>query len=416
MPSPRDVVAALSNAVLPPPSAAAVAARSPRRPPLGDAEAATALLSAASLPGSPDPPQPPLPPLPPLPLLAATAASPASATFSSLLPSPAAPPVAGARLAQAALTAAAVLGYGASLYVNGLSGRALSPAAGLVLLGATRGLFEVALCMAMLATGRAPPEYRRGGAGRPVSLALLAPAFVGVFANAGFMPYSALVAGGEVSVLAPMCGVYSVVPVIFGLVVMRERRGWKKLLGIALSLGSVLLLAFSGFGGSGGGEGGGASAGTLAEKAALFLLVVLSWGGGDCMAAYLARLGKLSTFEIAASNAAGQFATAAIFGLVAIASGTGLGGGTGGEGSGGVGALSFVGASVVANVLGIVAWLSFTKLGESEGASDFTPVVALYVFVPVVLSAVLLGESLSDPLKVGGLVAAAVAAVLLNLR
>jgi drug/metabolite transporter (DMT)-like permease len=236
-----------------------------------------------------------------------------------------------------------------------------------------------------------------------------------VWANAGFMPYSALVEGGEVSVLAPMCAMYSLVPITFGLLVMQESRGWRKLLGIALSLASVLLLAFSGSG-----FAGSAAPRVVAEKALLFVLVIASWGGGDCAAAYMGRWGSLSTFEIAMSNSVGQFATAAIFGLCAIATGT-FSGGTGGSsgsssGDGGVGALSFVASSVIANVLGIIAWLSFTRLGETEGASDFTPIVALYVYVPVLLSGVLLGESFAQPLKIAGLACAGAASVLLSIK
>jgi drug/metabolite transporter (DMT)-like permease len=124
------------------------------------------------------------------------------------------------------------------------------------------------------------------------------------------------------------------------------------------------------------------------------------------MAAYLGR--SLSSFEIALSNAAGQFATAGIYGFVAIASGDPLSSG---------GNTSFILFSVAANVLGIIAWMSFTKLGETEGASDFTPIVALYVFIPVIFSAILLGESLSDsPLKLAGIILGGVASILLGLK
>ena len=406
-------------------STPSVAQRSPRAARLAASAPALDGASYALLGSSPA--APPAPPTASTALTAAAAAagalavevssSSSSSSSPALLPPPSAqsPPAAAPlrrRALQAALTTACVLGYGVSLYVNGLSGRSLSPAAGLVLLGSVRGLFQVALCGAMLLSGAAPPEFLPGGAGgRPLSWRALVPALVGIWANAGFMPYAALVEGGEVSVLAPMCGIYSLVPILFGLLVMREARGWRKLLGIALSLASVLLLAFSGSGFAGAAP----SPAVVAEKALLFLLVIASWGGGDCMAAYLGR--SLSTFEIAASNAVGQFATAALFGLVAIASGSFSGGGSGGGGGGGVGALSFVGASVVANVLGIIAWLSFTRLGETEGASDFTPVVALYVYIPVLLGAVLLGEDiLSSPGKVGGLVCAGAAAVLLSLK
>jgi drug/metabolite transporter (DMT)-like permease len=376
-----------------------IAQRSPRAARL--ASSAPALDGASyALLGSP----------PLLPQAAAAAAAPPLATLVALTPV-AAPGAAPAplrrRAAQAALTAACVLGYGASLYVNGLSGRSLSPAAGLVILGAVRGVFCALLCAAMLATRTAPPEYLPGGAGKPLTWRMLLPAAIGVWANAGFMPYAALVEGGQVSILAPMAGIYAIVPIAFGLIVMRESRGWKKLLGIALSIASVLLLALSGAGFAGDAP----SPAVLAEKSVLFLLVIASWGGGDTAAAYLGR--SLSTFEIAASNSVGQLATSAIFGLWAIASGSFAGGGAG---AGGVGSLSFVASSVIANILGIVAWLSFTRLGETEGASDFTPIVALYVYVPVLLGGLLLGEDLTEPGKLAGLALAGAASVLLSMK
>jgi len=386
----------------------AVAQRSPRGARLAASAPALSGASYALLDSSPsqNPPPPPPPPAAPFaPAPAATEHVALTAAAAGLAP-PAAPPL-QRRAAQAALTAACVLGYGASLYVNGLAGRSLSPAAGLVILGSVRGVFSVLLCAAMVATRTAPPEFLPGGAGKVLTWRILMPAVIGVWANAGFMPYSALVEGGQVSILAPMAGIYSIVPIGFGLLVMKEARGWKKMLGIALSIASVLLLALSGAGFAGAAP----SSAVLAEKAVLFLLVIASWGGGDTAAAYLGR--SLSTFEIAASNSVGQFATAAIFGFVAIATGSFSGGSAG---AGGVGSLSFVASSVIANVLGIIAWLSFTRLGETEGASDFTPIVALYVYVPVLLGAVLLGEDLREPGKLAGLALAGVASVLLSMK
>ena len=240
------------------------------------------------------------------------------------------------------------------------------------------------------------------------------PAFVGVCANSGFMPYAELVKGGEVSVLAPMIGLYSVVPVLFGMLVMREALGVRKAAGIVLSLTAVLLLALSGAGSFSSSSGAASSPAQVAGKVGLFVATVALWGGGDTFAAYLGR--GLTTFEVAASNSVGQLATAAIYGLVAVAEGDQLGAASGGGGGGsGAGGLGFVGLSVVANVLGILAWMCFTELGRYAGASDFTPVVALYVFVPVVFAAVLLGEPIADsPAKVAGLVCAGLASVLMS--
>lgn len=308
------------------------------------------------------------------------------------------------RLIQVGLTLTCLCGYGVSLYVNGLSGRTLTPASGLVLLGSVRGVTLLILAAILYASNSVPPGYQRNSSEPPATVRwqLLVPAFVAVFANSGFLPYSEMVKNGQVSVLAPMTALYSLVPITIGLVVFKESRGIMKLTGIALSLTSVLLLAFSGSGFA----GSSASPSELGYKILLLSLVVILWGGGDAMAAYLGR--SLSSFEIALSNAAGQFATAGIYGFVAIASGDPLSSG---------GNVSFILFSVAANILGIIAWMSFTKLGETEGASDFTPLIALYVYIPVLFSAIFLGESLTDnPMKLSGIIVGGIASILLGLK
>jgi drug/metabolite transporter (DMT)-like permease len=309
------------------------------------------------------------------------------------------------RLIQILLTLTCLLGYGISLYVNGLSGRTLTPATGLVLLGSVRGITLLILSTILYITNSVPVGYQRYSNEPPATVRwqLLVPAFVAIYANSGFLPYAELIKGGQVSVLAPMCALYSLVPISIGLLVFKESRGILKLTGIALSLTSVLLLAFSGSGFA----GTSATASEIGIKILLLFSVVALWGGGDAMAAYLGR--SLSSFEIAISNSAGQFATAAIFGLIAIVSGESF--------SNDGGNISFILSSVAANILGIIAWMSFTKLGETEGASDFTPIVALYVFIPVLLSSIFLHESLIDsPLKLTGLILGGVASILLGLK
>lgn len=328
----------------------------------------------------------------------------ASSSSSSSSTSPPSAKTLSHRLIQVGLTLTCLCGYGVSLYVNGLSGRTLTPASGLVLLGSVRGVTLLILAAILYASNSVPPGYQRNSSEPPATVRwqLLVPAFVAVFANSGFLPYSEMVKNGQVSVLAPMTALYSLVPITIGLVVFKESRGIMKLTGIALSLTSVLLLAFSGSGFA----GSSASPSELGYKILLLSLVVILWGGGDAMAAYLGR--SLSSFEIALSNAAGQFATAGIYGFVAIASGDPLSSG---------GNVSFILFSVAANILGIIAWMSFTKLGETEGASDFTPLIALYVYIPVLFSAIFLGESLTDnPMKLSGIIVGGIASILLGLK
>ena len=57
--------------------------------------------------------------------------------------------------------------------------------------------------------------------------------------------------------------------------------------------------------------------------------------------------------------------------------------------------------------------LAYIRLGQIGEASAFAPVVALYVYVPVILAAALLDERLR-PMQVGGILVAGVAVVLLS--
>lgn len=299
----------------------------------------------------------------------------------------------------AALVVFCVAAYGVSLYVNGGS-TGLSLPITLLLVGATRCLTLLAVSAALALSGGA---CSRSSTLPPLSPRQVAtPVLVALVANTGFVPYSLLASGSSFgTVLAPLVSLYVAVPVVYGVLFARETFTARKAAGVALSLCATLLLAFAPAP-SGGDAGAPSPSGASLNAAsclALFVCVVACWGVGDIGATFMGR--GLPLLATALLSACGQALTAAVYGL-AVAIEGGSGGGTRAQ----------VGAVCGANVLGVLGWAAFVYLGSyGSEASSLSPLVALYVFVPVALS-------VSQGASVGawqwvGMAAAAVAGLLI---
>lgn len=183
------------------------------------------------------------------------------------------------------------------------------------------------------------------------------------------------------------------------------------MVGIALSLTAVLMLALGGQGFSDASSNSSSSSSTssaVALKVVLFLTTVGLWGGSDTVSAYIGR--SLDTYTVTFANLIGQLMTASVYGFVAAVSGepqsTDSSGPT--ASSHAMALLAIVGA----NSLAIVGWICFVLLGKTGQASTFVPVISLYVYIPVMLGVFLLGEDLSS-VKIAGIVLAAVACLLI---
>lgn len=74
--------------------------------------------------------------------------------------------------------------------------------------------------------------------------------FIQMFVLLGFIPYFILSATGDISAIAPLVGVHSMVPVVYGMLIGGERRTMLKVIAALLSLASVLLLGFAAAGGN----------------------------------------------------------------------------------------------------------------------------------------------------------------------
>ena len=154
------------------------------------------------------------------------------------------------RVLAAVLIAVVFFFYGLSYFINSATGH---------LLGATthysvpllfNALGRIAALLAIL-----PILWYMRIRPHNLSLALtwsnLTSTFVQLSGLLGMIAYIHLLRyGGDVSSISPCVGLYSVVPVVWGLTIRGETRTIRKLGGIALSLVAVLFLGFSGGGGS----------------------------------------------------------------------------------------------------------------------------------------------------------------------
>ena len=181
-----------------------------------------------------------------------------------------------------------------------------------------------------------PPLFAAGTTTAAALRRVAVPAYLAVAGNSAYFAYYALVAGGgEVSVLAPLVGLYSIVPISWGLAFRGESRAWPKLAGIALSLVAVLVLGFAGAAA----PGRPTTPASIALTATWFVIVFAVWGSNDAIAAAV----KLDPLTTALSSLVGQLACCSLFGFAAYvqattqaaaAGGAGGGGGGGGGGAG----------------------------------------------------------------------------------
>lgn len=326
------------------------------------------------------------------------------------------------------MAAAVMVTYGVSFFINTVTTRVLAAphwSTSIMLNSGGRAVTLAVIVGVMWRRGGKPPGPL------VLSRAAAMPAAVALIGNLGFIAYFQLLEGGEVSVLTPMIGLYSVLAVVYALVVRGEERTRAKLAGIVLSAAAVVVLGFSGASFDGG--SGGASGAAVAWKVAMFVLAFVLWGTNDIISSGV----TVDPFTTALACMASHTACAAAAGMVAYAASTTTAAAVLAD----VAAAAAAGVPpnttlaallahrpdaaalqpwgwghvllLAANAMAISGWLAFVRLGKIGQASSFIPVVSLYTFIPVALSIIFLGERL-NAVKAVGLVIAAAAVVVLG--
>ena len=336
----------------------------------------------------------PLPPLPRPALVPCTAAAPPSA---------------------AAVTAAVTLAYGVALTINSLASGPTSLSA-MILLNSIGRVLGAAACAALLAGWAAAAPTRARTSATPPTPPLpalvvldrraLLPLAVAAAGTCGYLAYYELMrgAGGRLGVWPAAVGLYTCLPVLWGLCARRERATPRKVAGVACALAAVAVLGLSGqaeapvSGGASAGTGPAAAAGPgPLQQAALYATVVAVWGCGDIMSAEITA----SREVVLLATAVGHTATAALAGLALLIW----------PPPPAPFALPQL-LLLVGNAVALIGWLGYVYLGSLKGAamSTFVPLISLYAFVPALVGIVALGEALT-PLRAVGLVLAVAAAL-----
>lgn len=183
----------------------------------------------------------------------------------------------------AAFYTTVVLGsYGLSLFVNSITASLLSDTSAegrLFLLSAGRAAMLFVIVPILVVMGHRPTINLEAKSWVACAWSTAVPAYVACIGNTAYLAYFALVAGGQVGVLAPMVGLYSVIPVTVGLIWRGEARTWQKLTGIALCFAAVLTLGV----GSGSLSAPGGGPGDTAMKVLYLIICWVAWGSNDTL-------------------------------------------------------------------------------------------------------------------------------------
>lgn len=263
-----------------------------------------------------------------------------------------------------------LLCYGVSIYVNASSN--ISPQRTLLLLGSSR--FTVLLSFLTFSGLR--------GTFQSLTLAFtrdsLQPFIVTCIGNLGMLCFATLSAMevGEGGILTSMVSLYQTIPILYGVVFLRESINFRKVVLILMSITATLILGLA--------PGAGGSAPTLSGsnawlKATLLLGTCLCWGYMDILSAALGKTHSLN--NVILLSALAQALTGSLASMVPDPS-----------------SLSSIAdqAKVLGgNALGVLGWLLFVQVGgTSAEVSSFVPLTSLYVFFPITVD-ILQGKALT---------------------
>ena len=303
-----------------------------------------------------------------------------------------------------AVTALVTFAYGTALTINSLS-NASESFFGLILLNSVGRIAGVAAVLVVLGC-----LHLRGGSLTSERAPLLdwsagLPFLCAVVACVGYLAYYQLIAtGGGLSVWPAAVGLYSVVPILYGVFARRERMSMRSGAGVAMALTAVLLLGFSSRDASGDATQKSSADGGWLVQAILLLCVVLAWGGCDVLSASIVA----PRVVILLSTLFGHAMNAAVAGLIVLIQSTdALASAAAPDAPPPIPRAPFGSAQaalILGNAVALVGWLAFVYLGALPDTrlSTFVPVISLYAFFPAVYGLAFLGEKLS-PLKAAGL-------------
>lgn len=341
-----------------------------------------------------------------------------------------------------------LLGYGFAMLANGAASRFLTPrwllltsgsqitsnplygvglavsaADPVFLLSSFRVIATIFLLISMYLCNDVPTGFKEGIIQFPSFKQALVPIFIGATNALGYMPYMVLTACDGVALWAALVGLYVIIPVTYGIVIRKESRNKRKLIGISACIIAGILLGLPDPDKST--DDSTNATGNISEELApvwikffLFIGCIGLWGACDGMVGFVGR--DIHQFWVALYSAVGftiaafvsswvSFIATAMDGPSVLLSSSSLYSlppkiilnnqtnypslpmtydilGPGGI----VGYFVLFGAQI----LGIIAWYSSVRLGQMSEASAFLPITSLYTLLTSIGGVVILHETL----------------------
>lgn len=300
--------------------------------------------------------------------------------------------------------------YSFTFFINSVASRLLPDSASsppklliMMALGRTFGLTTAFAGLA--AAGGVPGSDLSDRLHCAPSSGLVISVFIQASSLIGFIPFFILSTTGEVSALAPLVAMHSMIPVVSGMMCGGERRTLLKIGAALLSMVATLLLGFAAARGgsedSGSGPWGVDGALLLVMQLGLLTAVVGLWGTSDLLSTGVAR--RVQLYSVMVTN---------LFGVLLVLCGSLLYDVWLGAG-GAWGPFHWTQALYVgSNCLAMWTWFMFVRLGKHCEASFFVPIVGSYPTVTAIVGAIILKEDLTAAKIIGLLLTVASVAAL----
>jgi len=334
-----------------------------------------------------------------------------------------------------------LFGYGSAMLANGAASRFLTPrwllltsgttitsnpltgvglavsaADPVFLLSSFRVIATILLMLGMYIMNDLPAGFKQGIIKFPSFSQALVPIFIGTTNALGYLPYLVLTSCDGVSLWAALIGLYVIIPVTYGIIIRKESRNKRKLIGISICIIAGILLALPDPNKNP--DTLNNTTGNMSEeivpvwvKLLLFITCLGLWGACDGMVGFVGR--DIHPFYVTLFSCLGfsfcaficswvSFIATAMAGpsiLVSSSSSFVINPITNQtipntEDIIGPGGITGYFILFLAQILGIIAWYSSVRLGQMSEASAFLPITSLYTLLTSIGGVVVLHETL----------------------
>jgi len=240
--------------------------------------------------------------------------------------------------------------------------------------------------------------HRNGRQTMELGLPACAITLLPVIGNVGWYAFGRLASKSDLSIIAPVISLYSVIPIVFHSI--RARQRWKhlKVIGTLFSIAALVCLGVSSE------KHAVETQDAVWVQVVLFFTVFISWGASDTISSTVRRETSMTWGQIILCNAVGYLLVVSCLGAAVLGSTTS---GT-----------SFIINSDWGVVVGVNAalpfgWLAYVHLCSEHDAGVLVQLFGFYTVIPVISGIIFFGEDFTL-LKILGLIFVVLATLLFS--